>query len=392
MELPQSVRTLIQTLQSAGYEAYAVGGCVRDPLLGRVPHDWDMTTDALPDAMRIVFHAYRTVDTGIQHGTLTVLTADGPIEITTYRIDGAYADHRHPDRVQFTDNLTADLARRDFTVNAMAYRDSEIVDPFGGQADLRARCIRCVGDPARRFDEDALRILRALRFASVLSFSIEPRTAAEIHRQCGLLSTVAAERIGAEWTKLIGGDAEPILRDYPDVIARIFPPLRDECADPARWARRIARVMQAETGLGRTALLLRGCPEAIRALRYDRKTEQLITALTAMPDFLPEATPVNARRGLAQGETLWTEYLRMFPVQVRAPLEAVTASVKARGDCVRTDQLAIRGAVLTELGIRGAAVGKILHILLDRVIDGTLPNRPDALLAAAQAESQHLSP
>lgn len=386
MEVPYAVRKIGDILRAGGYEAYAVGGCVRDWLLGRVPNDWDMTTNAQPAEMRRLFAGYRVIETGIRHGTVTVLIDGESVEVTTYRVDGAYADHRHPDTVRFTASLTEDLARRDFTINAMAYDPvGGIVDPFGGQADLKRGRIRCVGDPARRFDEDALRILRALRFASVLSFQLDPATAAQIHAQAPLLRMVSAERICVEWKKLIcGAAASSVLRTYPDVAAQVLPELAPDAAVPERWAARVMRVGQGEADFaGRMALLLRGfaVEDAMRALRCDRQTIRSTVQIAAAPDWLPTADAAAARRGLADfGPDGWAMYLRTFPPEIRRAMEAETASVLRRGDCWRVDQLAIGGTQLTALGLRGRSVGTVLNDLCAAVIDGTLPNTADALL------------
>lgn len=397
IQIPDAVQTAGLLLRGAGYEAYAVGGCVRDALLGRHPHDWDMTTNAPPDAVKRVFADYPVIETGIAHGTVTILIRQMPIEITTYRVDGAYTDHRHPDGVRFTARLADDLARRDFTVNAMAFDPAVgVIDPFGGKADLARRVIRCVGDPARRFDEDALRILRALRFASVLGFAIDPATAAQMHAQSALLRAVAVERRYVEWKKLIcGAGAAQLLRDYPDIAAQVLPPT--QTADPARWASRVDRMALAAPDFpGRMALLLRGCDAeaAMRALRASRAETMLVARLAAAPDTLPPADDRAVRRGLATyGIECWRTYLRMFPQSARSAPESTTEAVLRRGDCWRVDQLAIDGRALQQLGLRGAAVGTVLQSLCRAVIDGTLPNTADALQCAAkkQAESQHLA-
>jgi tRNA nucleotidyltransferase (CCA-adding enzyme) len=208
-----------------------VGGCVRDFLLGKTPNDFDITTDALPEQMRQIFSDVRTVDTGIKHGTLTVIVDSVPYEVTTYRIDGEYTDNRHPDKVSFTGKLSDDLSRRDFTVNAMCYNENDgLTDIFGGKEDLKAGIIRAVGDPVLRFSEDSLRILRALRFASTLDFEIEPETSKAIFKTSALLSNVSRERIYAEWKKLISGtSASRILRKYGSVICEVIPELSDVC-------------------------------------------------------------------------------------------------------------------------------------------------------------------
>ena len=228
MQLPSPVQHTLSVLNTAGFEAYAVGGCVRDTMLGKQPMDWDITTSAQPEQVLSVFADYRTIPTGIQHGTVTVIVEDMPQEITTYRIDGMYTDSRHPNEVFFTTSLQEDLRRRDFTVNAMAYHpEYGLVDCFSGAADLAAGKIACVGDPERRFTEDALRILRALRFASVLGFSIEKVTADTIHKLAPLLRRVSAERIADELKKLLVGDyVRNVLIDFADVFCIILPELQ----------------------------------------------------------------------------------------------------------------------------------------------------------------------
>ena len=228
LQLPSPVSVLLRRLNESGFSAYVVGGCVRDSMLGLQPHDWDICTSALPEQMQEVFHDLHTVETGLKHGTLTVVVDHVPYEVTTYRIDGDYTDHRHPDSVHFVDNLTEDLARRDFTVNAMAWNpETGLADPFDGQTDLAAGLIRCVGEAEKRFDEDALRILRALRFASVYDFAIEPSTSAALRKMAPDLSRVAGERIREELLKLLCGKAAGrILREYPEVLAEIIPEIR----------------------------------------------------------------------------------------------------------------------------------------------------------------------
>jgi len=227
INLPEKVNILISQLESCGHEAFAVGGCVRDSILGRMPNDWDLCTSATPEEMKECFTC-KIIETGLQHGTLTVLLDGDAFEITTYRIDGEYSDGRHPDQVVFTRSLKADLARRDFTINAMAYSDAAgLVDPFGGQADLNAGLLRCVGEPARRFTEDSLRILRCIRFASQLGYDIESDTAKAMYSCLPLIDRVAAERIRIEFDKLLCGPAAAaILRQHRDIIAHIIPEVR----------------------------------------------------------------------------------------------------------------------------------------------------------------------
>ena len=226
--LPAPVISLLTRLEQAGFSAYVVGGCVRDSLQGLTPHDWDICTSALPAQMQDIFRDLHTVETGLKHGTLTVVVDHVPYEVTTYRVDGDYTDHRHPDSVRFVDSLTMDLARRDFTVNAMAYSpETGLADPFDGQRDLAAGLIRCVGRPEQRFEEDALRILRALRFASVHDFAIEAATSSALRKMAPDLHRVAGERIREELLKLLCGKAAGrILREYPEVLAEIIPEIR----------------------------------------------------------------------------------------------------------------------------------------------------------------------
>ena len=223
ISVPAAARDVIDTLRGAGFSAYLVGGCVRDSILGRVPNDWDVATDALPAQMKEVFSSFRTIDTGIRHGTVTVLSDGEPIEVTTFRVDGDYSDGRHPDKVSFTPSLEEDLKRRDFTVNAMAYSpDTGLVDLFSGREHLREKIIECVGAPDERFGEDGLRVLRAIRFASCLDFTVGDATADAVRRLFRLLDRVSEERIYQELSKLLTGPAAGrIMKEFAPVIARV---------------------------------------------------------------------------------------------------------------------------------------------------------------------------
>lgn len=232
IDIPPKAQAVLDVLEQAGFEAYVVGGCVRDALMGRTPNDWDITTNALPHQVREVCEAagFAVFDTGIEHGTVTVHVDHEPFEVTTYRADGSYSDGRHPDSVTFLQSIEGDLLRRDFTVNAMAYSPARgLVDVTGGQQDLSRRCLRCVGDAHKRFAEDGLRIIRGVRFASVLGFEIETSTAQAIHTDRHLLQQVALERISAEFIKLICGPAAvKMLLEYRDVVAVFLPQLEPE--------------------------------------------------------------------------------------------------------------------------------------------------------------------
>lgn len=230
INIPSDVNNVLDRLTENGYKAYVVGGCVRDSILGKVPHDWDVTTDASPAEIKQIFSDCRTVDTGIQHGTVLIISGSTPVETTTFRIDGKYSDNRHPDKVTFSKKIEDDLSRRDFTVNAMAYNHKDgLIDIFGGRADIENKMIRCVGDADTRFHEDALRILRAIRFAAVLGFSIEEKTSQAILANENLLADIAVERIGVEMVKtLCGQNVFSILMKYRSVFAVFMPELRLE--------------------------------------------------------------------------------------------------------------------------------------------------------------------
>ncbi len=230
VSLPENISDILNKLSSNGFKAYVVGGCVRDSIMDVAPHDWDITTDALPDEIKTVFSNFKTVDTGIKHGTVTVISNGGPVEITTFRIDGNYSDNRHPDSVIFSKSIEDDLARRDFTVNAMAYNPKDgLIDIFGGTEDIKKKVLRCVGNPDERFNEDALRILRALRFSSVLDFDIERYTSDSIVLNENLLAKIAPERINSELLKLLTGDnVFNVLMRYRSVFASFIPEISFE--------------------------------------------------------------------------------------------------------------------------------------------------------------------
>lgn len=227
IKIPKDVQQVLNILKKNGFQAYVVGGCVRDSVMGRTPLDWDVTTNAMPDEIKKAFASFKTVDTGIQHGTVLIISGETPVETTTFRIDGSYSDNRHPDSVKFTPSLKEDLARRDFTINAMAYNEEEgIIDCFGGIDDIKNKVIRCVGDPDKRFNEDALRILRAIRFSSVLGFGIEKETQGSVIKNKNLLSNIAVERIDTELIKLLCGDnVFDVLTKYGSVIGVFIPEL-----------------------------------------------------------------------------------------------------------------------------------------------------------------------
>jgi len=383
IHIPPSVLHAIQSLNDAGYEAYIVGGCVRDSLMGKSPVDWDITTSALPEQTNKVFADHRTIDTGMRHGTVTVITEDMPLEITTYRVDGAYSDGRHPDAVTFTPSLKEDLRRRDFTVNAMAYHPKHgIVDCHGGQADIRNRIIRCVGDPEERFREDALRILRALRFAAVLGFHIESETANAVHKFSTHLRNVSIERITAEFKRLICADgAIQIMDAFRDVMS-IFLPEMTFCDDFSLLSRvpetlhvRLAALFYSADIAPDTAVGM------LERMRFDRRTIQNVLLLLSfrVDDLLTEKQ-YFLRLLNYLGPELIFDYLALKeadPHTVSRAKELLT-----QNPCYKTSMLAINGNDLLDLGIpAGPEVGAIMSDLLNAVINGACINEKDALLS-----------
>ena len=392
--IPDSARSLLSRLRNAGYEAYLVGGCVRDLLRGKTPSDYDMTTSATPSEMKAVFSSHRVIETGIKHGTLTVLSEGIPYEITTYRVDGAYTDSRHPDAVSFTRSLTEDLARRDFTVNAMAYAPEEgIVDPFGGRCDLLSKTLRAVGEPTRRFTEDALRILRALRFSSVLGFEIEDRTAKAARILADRLSLVSPERIRVELSKLLcGASAKQVLLSYRDVLSAAIPALRD-CNENYQAAVALATALpQSSLSLRLTAFFapfgVEGAGGILRALRFDNKTINRV--LRAMP-YLLAPLPRDDAELLKLLSLIGEEGVRdrLALAVPSAPQEAEMLAGRLQtlleqGCCYRIGDLAVNGELLIERGFpKGRAIGSILAELLEKVILGELANETGALLQYA---------
>ena len=426
--LPEQVREILQRLEGAGYEAWCVGGAVRDILLGLPPGDWDVTTSAPPEATLDLFSP-QAVPTGLQHGTITV---GGGVEVTTFRRDGVYLDNRRPDHVEFTSSLAEDLARRDFTINAIAVNlRGELADPFCGRADLRSKTLRAVREPEERFREDALRILRGLRFASRLGFAIEPSTSEAIRRCAPLLRNIAPERIQTETAGILcGAHAAEVLLAYPDVLGVFMPEILPcvgfdqhsvyHCYDV--WEH-TARAVEAARPLPvlRWALLLHdlGKPstftldEAGRGhfyghwrasvplgaaildrLRMDNRSKRTILTLVERHDTPLTLSEKAVRRALSRyGE----ETLRLLLEVKRADNLAQAKAYQNRqelihqwedllelvlqsGECFCLRQLAVKGDDLMPLGLRGPAVGSALNELLGLVIDGKLPNERGILL------------
>lgn len=435
MEIPENVRAALNTLEAAGHEAWCVGGCVRDALLGRTPEDWDVTASALPEETLAVF-GNRALPTGLKHGTVTVKTESGLVEVTTYRIDGAYRDHRRPESVAFTRSIDEDLARRDFTVNAMALNlRGELRDPFGGREDLEAKLLRCVGDPDRRFQEDALRILRGLRFAAALGLTIEAGTAAALRRNREGLADVAAERIQTEFFKLLPGKhAAEVLRSYPEVFGVFWPELlpmagfgqrnRHHCYDvwehtlhalaavPEDLVLRCTMLLHDvgkpdsftldEAGVGHfyghPAVSRRLADRMLRRLKCGTEFRETVVRLVEWHDKDIPRTDKSIRRAL---RILGEEDLRRLILVKRADnlgqapaywdrqkeldkAEEILDKLLAEDACFSLKQLAVKGGDLLALGLSGPDLGAALEELLGKVMDGTLPNEREALLEYLQ--------
>ncbi len=386
--VPSYVWDVMAALAGAGRRGYPVGGCVRDLLRGVTPHDFDMTTDATPEEMPTIFADFRVIPTGLRHGTVTVLSKGHPVEVTTHRTDGTYTDARHPDAVTFTTDIVADLARRDFTVNAMAWHpETGIIDPHGGRADLAAGIIRAVGEPAARFAEDALRILRCFRFAAQLDFEIDPATAAGAAAMAEGLSHVAAERIFAELVRLLiapaaerGLTAMERAGCLPLVFGGLLP-------DRARFSALPALPPEAELRL--SALLLGHTPEEARALCRTLKTpnafaDKVAAYLAAAGESLPK-TPCAARRYVCRHFGGFEGGLCLMAV---APSEREEALALCRrvlrdGTAVELRRLAVNGRELQALGIAPADTGRVLSALQELVWQTPEKNKKPLLLEAA---------
>ena len=380
--LPTAVETAIQQLNTAGYEAYAVGGCVRDSLLGKTPTDWDITTSATPTEMQGVFASYRTVETGLKHGTLTVLIDDMPLEITTYRVEGAYSDGRHPDSVSFTRCLSEDLCRRDFTINAMAYHPvAGVVDLYGGREDLTNGLISCVGESEKRFSEDALRILRALRFASVLGFRITKDTECAIRALYPTLSCVSIERIATELGKLLcGTSAQRIVSDCFEVVLYLIPELQGakdfyllSIVPPvsvARWAALFYCCDLSSEAVG----------AVLRRLRLDNHTIRDVKTLIDCR-YMPHDSDGDLLRllnRLNDGELL-RDYLALVEMDGDTCLHIERLIAENR--CYKTAMLAVSGDDVIACGFHGPEIGSVLAVLLNAVMDGNCQNEKQELIA-----------
>ena len=434
LEIPKNAETILNILENAGYEAYVVGGCVRDSILGRTPDDWDITTSAKPEQVKELFH--RTVDTGLQHGTVTVLMEKEGYEVTTYRVDGEYEDGRHPKEVTFTASLEEDLKRRDFTVNAMAYNPSRgLVDLFGGMEDIDRKIIRCVGDPLERFTEDALRIMRAVRFSAQLGFTIEDETRKALKVLAPNLKHVSAERIQTELVKLLVSPHPDYLRvAYEAGIIAEFLPEFDVCMETPQntpyhcytvgehilhslnyvRADRVLRitmllhdigkpVVRKTDENGRDHFKMHGeagekmAGQILRRLKFDNDTICKVTRLVKWHDDRPAGTTKSVRRAVNRiGEDLFPYYLEVQQADMLAQSEYRRAEKQERLDkvkeayevimnehqCVSLKTLAVTGKDLIQAGYKpGREIGETLNRLLEEVLADPQKNQKEVLLS-----------
>ena len=433
LTLDPGAAALLDALHAAGYAAYAVGGCVRDSLLGRTAHDWDLCTSALPQQVMELFGTEQCIPTGLQHGTVTIKYGGQLYETTTFRTEGSYTDGRHPDEVQFVPDVREDLARRDFTINAMAYNEKEgLVDPFGGQADLQSGILRAVGVPHQRFTEDALRILRLYRFAARFGFAIDPATAQAAQELCAHLDCVSVERIEEELAKLLAAPAPAAYLDEkilgvvlpelsPEALAAAKPVV-DACPAgeenlPVRWAALLVALGEADTrrvlkrlrcsnnrieetavlvrevaGRGSTGSFLFGHGLGHSIARPTACGSRVPSQRTVLGETLAHAGEVAIRRLLGRYGLCTVERLCALCAALRpqaAPACALAAQrarqLEADGVCCRVSQLAVNGRDLMAAGIpAGPALRRVLEALLDGVIRAEYPNEKPVLLAAAQ--------
>lgn len=430
--IPDNVKIILQRLKSAGFEAYCVGGAVRDSLMELTPEDWDITTSALPEETRELFKDFKTVDTGLKHGTLAVIIDKTPYEVTTYRIDGEYGDNRHPENVTFTSKIGDDLARRDFTINALAYNEETgLVDLYGGQDDIYNGIIKTVGDADTRFKEDGLRIMRALRFSATLGFEIEENTKKAIHKNKDLLKNISAERITVELTKLLcGKNAFNILMEYPDVLSVFIPEIApainfEQYGEKHAydiWEHichtvdtipddRILRLTMLLHDLGKVPthkLNENGdstfknhatvggemAKEILTRLKFDKKTINRVSFLVGCHDFEPPESKTELKKHL---KNKTPEDIRTLLVIKKSDRGALSESyrdiseataqalrwleeIESNNECCTISQLAVNGKDLEKRGLKGEKIGNALNSLLDAVIENKVRNTKTDLL------------
>lgn len=435
--IPAYALDVLISLESAGFEAYPVGGCVRDMLLGKAPHDFDVCTNASPEQTISVLSGFTTIPTGLKHGTVTVLSQGEPVEVTTFRTDGEYHDHRRPEQVRFVSSLKEDLSRRDFTVNALCLdKNGNVIDMFDGITDLDSGIIRCVGDPVLRFEEDALRVLRALRFSSVLGFDIEPATAEAVHKKAPLLSFVSAERVFSELKKLLTGKrAGDILLEYRDVFALFIPEL-SECFDVPQnnphhmydvythicksvdniKPDEILRIAMLFHDIGKPrcrttdingidhfkthpAVGAKMAGDILSRLRADNDTRELVCEYIAEHDNRLSESRRSVARFISKhsydffdnyllirrADTLaQSDYFRKEKLYDLEVLKSIRDDLLKQEACLKLSDLAADGNDMLALGLSGRQIGIALHSALLAVIDGTLLNTKEEIIDFAK--------
>lgn len=444
IKLPDNVKEIIRILNIRGYDAYAVGGCIRDSLMGKTPSDWDICTSSLPQETLDALGKTNIIENGMKHGTVTVHIDKQNYEITTFRTDGKYLDNRHPENVKFVRSLEEDLSRRDFTVNALAYNERDgLIDLFKGIDDIENKCIRCVGDPDKRFNEDALRILRALRFSSQLGFGIDNKTSESIHKNAYLLKNISAERIMSEFLKILSGpNVENILMQYPDVISVFIPEIQPMLGFRQRnphhiydvWEHTVKAVSYIkpqkelklaaffhDSGKPNTFTIdgdnighFHGHPDiseliandVLRRLKADSNTIKKVRLLIKLHDLRPLASSKNVRKMLVKTgvknfplllELKRADAKAQNPLTLKEKLEYLDEldkiyQAEIAGDTAFTlKQLKVNGSDLKLMGINeGKKIGMILNQLLNCVIEGELENNKDELLKAAAEMDKRL--
>ena len=384
IKIPDEVIYIINILESNGYEAYAVGGCVRDSLLGKEPKDWDICTSAIPEQTIKCFEGCHIIETGLKHGTITLMLNHQPFEITTYRIDGVYSDNRRPDNVEFVRDLKEDLSRRDFTVNAMAYNPKTgIADFFDGVKDLESRIIKCVGNPNKRFQEDALRIMRAMRFASVLGFEIDGNTSKAMFDNKSLLRNIASERVAVELNKLIVGDnVKEILLKHTDIICEVIPEislsndtLESLINSPKDLILRLVTLFHEINSDTAKKILSR--------LKYDNETIKTVTELVLYydADIIPDRKSIKRWLKKIGAE----RFRKLLEIKKSDKLKIILDEIIGQNQCYSLKDLAVNGIDLIDIGItEGKKIGDILNKLTDMVIDEKIENDRTILLEIAK--------
>lgn len=434
MFLPDNIKILIEKLYNGGYDAYAVGGCVRDCIIGIPADDYDITTSAKPDEIKKVLSEYKIIDSGLQHGTLTVISGGSPIEITTHRIDGSYSDNRRPESVEFTDSVVEDLKRRDFTVNAIAYSHlTGITDPYNGVRDIKDKIIRCVGNADISFNQDALRILRAMRFSSVLNFSVADETAAAIHKNKSNINNLSLERIQKEFLKLLRGkNVFNTLMDFSDVIFEYIPELKDEyrhiqhgqkhaydvwehtCRtieniDPSDEILRLTMLFHDIGKVPSETIKENGdsdftnhahigaeiCEKTLKRLKFNARTVAAVTFLVDNHDKkIPDTKPLVKRYLNYMGEDNFERFLKIRKADRAALAEPfrdiskelnrarkLSDEIKLNKECIKLADLDINGEILAEeLNAEGSQIRDLLDSALNAVFDEKCPNEKNSIL------------